>query len=303
MPQVELSSGTIAYEDTGGDGPVLVFLHGVLMDHTVWRKVVPGLRGTYRCVLPTLPLGGHRTPMRPDADLSLRGQALLVGEFLDRLDLREVTLVLNDWGGAQLLLSEGRTARIARLALVACEAFDNYPPGRPGRSLVRAASIPGGLALLTHLLRLRPVRRAPNGWGAMTEHPIPDAIMDAWFRPARTDPGVRRDLAKYLTSTPPRRQLLEWSEQMRAFEGPVLVAWAAQDRLMPREHGPRLAGLFPRGRLAEIEGSRTLVPEDRPDELVRLLQDFLRTTSTPGTTGTTGTTVASGHEKTPGHGE
>ncbi|MCX4981722.1 alpha/beta fold hydrolase [Streptomyces sp. NBC_00572] len=282
MPEVELSSGTIAYEDTGGDGPVLVFLHGVLMDHTVWRKVVPDLRGTYRCVLPTLPLGSHRKPMHPDADLSLRGQALLVGEFLDRLGLDEVTLVLNDWGGAQLLLSEGRTARIARLALVACEAFDNYPPGKPGRSLVRAASVPGGLALLMNLLRLRPVRRVPNGWGAMTEHPVPDTIMDAWFRPARTDPDIRRDLAKYLVSTPPKARLLAWSEQMRSFDRPVLIAWAAQDRLMPREHGPRLAELLPRGRLAEIEGSRTLVPEDRPDELVRLLRDFMQTAAHDG---------------------
>ncbi|MFH9723829.1 alpha/beta fold hydrolase [Streptomyces sp. NPDC017254] len=301
MPEVELSSGTIAYEDTGGDGPVLVFLHGVLMDHTVWRKVVPELRGTHRCVLPTLPLGSHRKPMHPDADLSLRGQALLVGEFLDRLGLREVTLVLNDWGGAQLLLPEGRTARIARLALVACEAFDNYPPGKPGRSLARAASVPGGLALLMNLLRLRPVRRAPNGWGAMTEHPVPDAIMDDWFRPARTNPGVRRDLAKYLTSTPPRARLLEWSERMRSFDRPVLVAWATRDRLMPRAHGPRLAELFPQGRLAEIEGSRTLVPEDRPDELVRLLRDFTRPTDDRRPA--QASDMTSGHEKTPGHGE
>ncbi|NGO79985.1 alpha/beta hydrolase [Streptomyces sp. YC504] len=275
MPRIELSAGTVSYEDTGGDGPVLVFVHGVLMDHTVWRKVVPALRDDYRCVTPTLPLGSHRTPMRPDADLSLRGLALLVGEFLDRLDLREVTLVLNDWGGAQLLLSLGRAERIARLVLASCEAFDNYPPGKPGRSLVRAASVPGGLAFLMQLLRLGPVRRAPGGWGAMSERPVPDAVMDEWFRPARTDRGVRRDLAKYLVSTPPKEQLLAWSEQMRTFDGPVLIAWAAGDRLMPREHGPRLAGLFARSTLAGIEDSRTLIPEDRPDELVRLLREFL----------------------------
>ncbi len=77
MPEIELSAGVIDYEDTGGEGPVLVFLHGLLMDGTVWRKVVADLRDDYRCVLPTLPLGGHRRPMRTDADLSLRGMALL----------------------------------------------------------------------------------------------------------------------------------------------------------------------------------------------------------------------------------
>lgn len=134
MAEVELSAGVIEYTDTAGDGPVVVLCHGLLMDGTVWRKVVPELRERYRCILPTLPLGSHRHAMRPGADLSLRGVALLLGEFLDRLDLHDVTLVLNDWGGGQLLLSEGRDARIGRLVLAACEAFDNYPPGRGGIS-------------------------------------------------------------------------------------------------------------------------------------------------------------------------
>jgi pimeloyl-ACP methyl ester carboxylesterase len=101
------------------------------MDGTVWRKVVSGLRADYRCILPTLPLGGHRRPMRPDADLSLHGMALLVGEFLEKAGLDQVTLIVNDWGGAQILLAEGRTERITRVVLTACEAFDNYPPGCP----------------------------------------------------------------------------------------------------------------------------------------------------------------------------
>lgn len=65
MPEVELAAGTVEYEDTGGDGPVLVLLHGLTMDGSLWRKVVPGLAPDYRRVVPTLPLGGHRRPMRP----------------------------------------------------------------------------------------------------------------------------------------------------------------------------------------------------------------------------------------------
>jgi pimeloyl-ACP methyl ester carboxylesterase len=71
--------------------------------------------------------------MRADADLSIRAQARLVAEFLERLDLREATLVGNDWGGAQLLVSEGIDERVGRLVLASCEAFENYPPGVPGR--------------------------------------------------------------------------------------------------------------------------------------------------------------------------
>ena len=71
--------------------------------------------------------------------------ALLVDEFLEKAGLQEVTLVVNHWGGAQILLAEGRTERIARVVLTACEAFDNYPPGLPGRTIQMVARIPGGI--------------------------------------------------------------------------------------------------------------------------------------------------------------
>ncbi|NUW34801.1 alpha/beta hydrolase [Nonomuraea sp. SMC257] len=275
MPEIELSAGVIEYTDTGGDLPVVVFLHGLTIDSTVWRKVVPELAGEYRCVLPTLPLGSHRRPMRPGADLSLRGLALLVGEFLERLGLREVTLVLNDWGGAQVLVSEGRAERVGRLVLTACEAFDNYPPGLPGRTIAAAARIPGGLWLTMKALRLRAMRRAPGGWGWMSKRPVADEVMDGWFRPAATDPAIRRDLAAYIRSTPAKEVLLDWAERMRGFDRPVLVVWAAEDRLMPRAHGRGLAELFPDARLVEIADSYTLIPEDRPEALVKALRDFL----------------------------
>lgn len=85
MNQIELSAGTIDYQDTGGDGPTLVLLHGLLMDASLWDDVITDLSIDHRCVAPTLPLGAHRHPMRPNADLSLRGIARLVAELIDRL--------------------------------------------------------------------------------------------------------------------------------------------------------------------------------------------------------------------------
>ena len=276
MPEVELSAGTIEYEDTDANGPVLVLLHGVSMDGSLWRHVVTELRSEFRCVVPTLPLGSHRHSMRPDADLSLLGMVRLVAEFLEKLDLRGVTLVGNDWGGAQLLVSEGRAGRVGRLVLVACEAFDNYPPGVPGRTLARAAKIPGGLTVVFQPLRFRALRRLPGAWGWMSKRPVPDEVMDGWFGPALTRPEIRRDLRKYAGFVPPKATLLEWAERQRTFEGPVLVVWAPEDRLMPREHGRRLAELFPNGRLVEIADSYTLIPEDKPVELARAIRNFVR---------------------------
>lgn len=276
MAEIELSAGTVEYEDTGGEGPVVVLLHGVAMNGSLWRKVVPGLRPDFRCVLPVLPLGGHRRPMRPDADLSVLGVARLVAEFLERLGLADVTLVLNDWGGAQALVADGRDQRIGRLVLTSCEAFTNYPPGLPGANLLASARLPGGLRAAFTLLRLPAMRRLPVTWGRMSRYPVPREVMDEWFRPLWTSAEIRRDLRKYILGVPPESELLRWSEALRGFDRPALVAWAAGDRVMPPSHGRRLAELLPRATYVEIEDSRTLIPEDQPAELTAHLRRFLR---------------------------
>ncbi|MCB1253970.1 MAG: alpha/beta hydrolase [Austwickia sp.] len=279
LRQVETSAGPIDYVDSGGPGPVLVFGHGVPMNETQWNPVVPHLDG-YRCLRPTLPLGGHRQPMRPDADLTHHGIARLLGEFLERLDLHEVTLVLNDWGGGQFLLLEPAGARVARLVLVACEAFDNFPPP-PARPMAQLARVPGGLWPFVQLMRLGAVRRAPWGYRAMTVRPLPDEVLIDWFAPATRSAAIRRDFAKFSRSAPSRKAQSSWFEPLRSVRVPVLVVWARQDTMMPPEHGPRLARHYPNARLVEIDDSATLVPWDQPEELARVLREFLADTGAP----------------------
>jgi pimeloyl-ACP methyl ester carboxylesterase len=282
MPEVELSAGTIDYDDTGGLGPVAVLLHGVTMDGSLWRHVVANLRSDFRCVAPTLPLGAHRRAMRKDADLTLRGQAFLVAEFLERLNLNDVTLVCNDWGGALLLMSEGRDQRIGRLVLAACETFDNYPPGLPGRILGLLGKTPGGLLIAAYTLQIRALRRLSITYGWMSKRPVPNEIMDAWLRPMRTERAIRRDLKKYVSGIKhAKAELLAATERLSAFKRPVLVAWATEDRVMPLQHGRRLAELIPQGRLVEIPDSYTLIPEDQPGLLVSHIREFLSDQASP----------------------
>jgi len=275
---VDVSAGTIEYEDTGGEKPTIVLLHGLLNDSSIWRNVVPHLRDDYRCVLPTTPLGSHRRPMKPDADLTIRAHVRLVAEFLERLDLEDVTLVGNDWGGAQLLVSEGLDDRLARLVLTSCEAFDNYPPGLPGKMAALSGRMPGGINVAVQSLRLRPLRRLPLTLGWMSKR-APDDVIDAWLRPAQTNRAIRRDLAKYCRTRFTGGELQEWAERQRRFERPVLVAWATEDRVMPPEHGHRLAALFPDARLVEIPDSYTFIPEDNPAALTTAIRDFMAATA------------------------
>ena len=276
MPAVQLPAGTIDYEDTGGDGPVIVLLHGLIMDGSLWRNVVGHLRRDYRCVLPTLPLGAHRQPMRPNADLSMRGIAGIVGGFMESLDLRDVTLAMNDWGGAQLLVGGASDWRISRLALCACEAFDNVPPKGAARALPYVARIPGGMATALLPFRFDRLRRLPMTYGPLSKRPVPREVMDRWFGPTAAQQNIRRDLRKYVVSSAQgRRDLLAASDALACFDRPALVAWAIEDRLMPREHGRRLADLLPDGQLVEIADSYTLIPEDQPATLAESIRELM----------------------------
>jgi pimeloyl-ACP methyl ester carboxylesterase len=275
MPAVELTAGPIEYEDTGGEGPVLVLIHGLAMDGRLWQDVVTELGDGYRCVLPTLPLGAHRHAMHPDADLSLRGLGQLLADFLEQLDLRDVTLCFNDWGGAQVMVADGLLDRVGRLVLVSCEAFENYPPGIPGRLAWLSAKLPGGLSMMRRTLMIRRARRLPITFGRMSKRGVPDELMDDWLRPlARRE--IRRDLAKYAgDALRGRRDMLAATPALANFARPVLVAWAAEDRIMPPAHGRRLAEAFPAGQLVEIPDSYTLVPIDQPRALAGELRRFV----------------------------
>lgn len=278
MAEIELAAGPIEYRDTGGDGPVMVLLHGLLMDSTLWDGVVARLGGRYRCVVPTLPLGAHRRPVRAGADLSLDGVARLVAELLDRLDLRDVTLVGNDTGGAiaQLVVAGERTAgeetagRVGRLVLVSCEAFDNLPPGLTGRALALTARLPAGaFRAFMQQMRLRPMRRLPIAFGWLTRRG--DAATARWIQPVLTVPGIAADAVRVLRAAfADRRRLERAAERLAAFDRPALVVWAAGDRVMPPEHGRRLARLL-RAPLVEVPDSYTLIPLDQPERMAEAL--------------------------------
>jgi len=274
MREIELSAGTIEYTDTGG-GPTIVLLHGLMMDSSLWDGPIADLSADHRCVAPTLPLGAHRHPMHADADLSLPGIARLVAEFLDRLDLQDVTLVGNDTGGAlvQLLICDG-AARVGRVVLASCEAFDNFPPGLTGKTLALTSKLsPRIFGLFMQQMRLRALRRLPIAFGWLTMRG--DAATARWLKPVLTQPEIRRDAVRVLRAVAADTHLLvEAAECLPGLNRPALVAWATADRVMPPEHGRRLAGLLPQGQLAEVADSYTLIPLDQPARLAQIIREF-----------------------------
>lgn len=274
MAAVELSAGTIEYGDSGGEGPVAVFLPGLAMDERLWEGVVAELGAGFRCLTPVLPFGAHRRALRADADLSLLGVGRIVAEFLERLDLGDVALCFNDWGGAQTMIADGQMERVGRLVLVSCETEGNYPPGLAGNAAWLSCKLPGGLQMMRQTLLRRRLRQLPMIFGQMSKRGIPDELMRSWLEPLKR-PEIRRDLRKYGgEAINGKREIRAATPALRSFERPVLVVWDSEGKMMPNEEGRRLAAAFPDARLVELPDCYTLIPFDQPRALAREIREF-----------------------------
>ncbi len=280
MPEIELSHGTIHYRDVGS-GPVIVLVHGVLVNATVWDPLLAQLSSGARCIAPDLPLGSHRTAMNKDADLSPGGLAGLIAELLERLELDDVTLVGSDTGGAlcQLVCAD-HPARVGRLVLLNCDAFEDFPPPAL-RPLVRGLGrVPGAVAALEVLGRARIVRRASMSIAPLTVAPIPDPMLKGWIAPLH-DRGVRRDLVRVARGISPE-VLLDAALRLPQFDRPALIVWGLRDKFFPVADAERLAQTLPLARLERVPNARTFVQLDAPERLADLVAEFIAAPARPG---------------------
>lgn len=274
--EVSLGHATLRYFEAGpSDGPVVVFVHGLLVNADLWQHVVPGLASAgFRTFAVDWPLGSHQVPT-PDADLTPPGVAALIAEFLVALDLSDVTLVANDTGGALTQIAMTRhPERIGRVVLTPADSFERFFPPLFAY-LPTLARIPGSLWLLAQTLRPTWAQRLPIGFGWLAKRPMGKAVTDSFLVPSRTSREIRRDLARFV-STVHRRHTLAAAEELPAFDRPVLLAWASEERHFPLSLAQRLAEVLPDARIVAIEDSYTFVPLDQPDVLTGLIADFAR---------------------------
>jgi len=275
MPEITLAQGTIRYREQGPpDGPAVVFVHGFLVDGSLWDGAADRLaaRG-FRTLQPTLPLGSHTIALDPGADLTPRGVARLIGDLLAALSLDDVTLVGNDTGGAlcQLLLDTA-PERVGRLVLTDCDAFETFPP-RPFDLLFKAGRRPALLRAALLPTRIAALRHSVLGFGGLAARPLDAAQTRGWVESYLSDAGVRDDVRRFCRGVDPR-ELSAVATRLRRFPGPVLLCWAPRDRFFTIELGRRLQAVFADARLVEIDDSRTFVPLDQPGRLAEEIAAF-----------------------------
>ncbi len=272
--EIALAAGTVRYFENGpADGPVVVFVHGLLVNADLWRRVVPELAGAgLRTLAVDWPLGAHHLPM-PRADFSPPGLADLIASFLADLDIADVTVVANDTGGAltQILMTR-HPDWIGRVVLTPSDSFDRFFP--PVFALLpKLARVPGGTWLIARALQLAVVQRSPLAFGLLAKRPMPKATLDSYVRPSRESRLIRRDLRSFLRQVH-RRHTLAAASLLHHFTRPVLLAWATEDSLFPIDLAERLAAVLPAAVIHRVEDSFTFVPEDQPVALARLVADF-----------------------------
>jgi pimeloyl-ACP methyl ester carboxylesterase len=274
MKSVDVTAGTIEYREEGDpNGPPVVLLHGLLMNDAQWNLVLPLLPDGFRYLLPILPMGGHRIPMRADADLTLPGMVDIVADFLDALDLNDVTLVVTDWGGPLFLTDAGRDKRVARLVICPSEALDNFPPGLPGKVAWLASRNPLTVSLAMRQLKIGWLRRQWLIFGQMAKKPVPQDIVDMWMAPGLADRRIRQDLVKYCRTKFDKADLIRATNRLADFDGDVLVLWS-RNPVMPDDHGTRLAELTG-ATLRYVDDAYVMVMLDQPKQTAAEIGAFL----------------------------
>jgi pimeloyl-ACP methyl ester carboxylesterase len=272
--ELVISAGTIEYREEGDpNGRPVVLLHGLLMNDAQWNLALPLLPPGFRYLLPILPMGGHRIPMREDADLTLPGMVDIVADFLDALDLDDVTLVVTDWGGALFLTDVGRDKRVARLVICPSEAFDNFPPGFPGKVAWLASRNTLTVSLAMRQLKIGWLRKQWLMFGQMAKKPVPQDIVDQWMAAGLADRRIRHDLVKYCRTKFDKADLIRATNRLADFDGDVLVLWS-RNPVMPDHHAVELADLTG-GTLRYVDDANVLVMLDQPEQTAREIGAFL----------------------------
>lgn len=271
--EIDVSRVRIRYREIG-TGPTVVFVHGLLANGDVWRKIAPAVAAQgFRCITPDWPLGSHSIAV-PQMELTPPTVAQLIVDFLGELELDDVTIVANDTGGAltQLIMVD-HGDRLRRVVLVACDAFDHFLPP-PFHLLPRFFAVPSAAWLAAQLLAVPLLQRTPLGLRWIAKYPMPKDIVESYVRPIRVDSAVRHDYRRFTRSID-KRYTLEAASRLSNFDKPVLLVWGSEGRLFPVALAERLLTILPHSELHTIPDCYVFVSEDRPRELTDTVLEFL----------------------------
>lgn len=257
-----------------GEGPVLLFLHGALANGYTWRKVLPDLSSSFRCIALHLPLGGHDIPLSRAADLSPAGIAGLIHRFLQHKQISRLILVSNDTGNAYAQVYASLYPESLRALIFSNgEVSDVFPP--PAFTYLRyAVKLPLFSFLMGKLLSRPSSLTRPGAFGHLSLRVRQEELSQGYIYTFVRQAGIRRDFSRAARHWHPSHTLRAAS-LLRGFRAPVLILWGDQDtHLFPRAVGEKLLEVFPGARWVDIPGASTYIQEDAPEATIEAIADF-----------------------------
>jgi haloalkane dehalogenase len=264
---LDLDGLRMHYVDEGNGAPVLL-LHGEPTSSYLWRNIIPQLPG--RKVAPDLIGFGHSDKPEDVGWYSYDRHVDSIERLVAELDLRDVTLVVHDWGGPiGLRVAVEHPERIERLVILNTGIGGGRPPSETWlrfRDVVREV---GGALDIGRLVE------------AGTAQGLADDVREAYDAPFPTPESKAGVLAfPELVPTEPDHPntapMNRVVEAMKTWEKPTLVVWGAEDTVLPSRFAERFVELIPgaRGPLL-IEGASHFLQEDKPDEVAEAIRAFI----------------------------
>jgi haloalkane dehalogenase len=267
---VELDGARIHYLDEG-TGPTVLLLHGNPAWSFLYRKIIAGLRDEFRCVAPDLP--GYGRSGAPDGHgYTPREHSAIIERFVDLLELRDMTVMVQDWGGPIGLGLAGRRPELIR-ELIIGNTFA-WPLGGELRIRVFSSLMGGPIGReLTRRMNLVPRVFFWRGFARPLAAGVHDAYMAPW-----------RDRARRLPATIGPRQLIAASGYLTDVERglrniadrPALIVWGAQDFAFGEAHRTRSEAAFPNHRAIVYSDASHFLQEDVGDEIADAFKLFHR---------------------------
>lgn len=253
-----------------GVGEEVVFVHGWPTSSFLWRHQVGPLSQTHRVLAPDLP--GFGDSDRPaDVRYDLPFFVSFLGKFLDATDVERATLVCHDLGGPiALTFAVRHPERVGRLVILDTTPYPELPPALRMLLRVMAAPLVGdfivsrtGIALTLRWVGVVGNRAA-----------ITSDVVDGYYRPYAQDRAARRILLRILRELDPG-EMVETAQGLGQIEAPTLIIWGDKDPTAPVSVARRLHQDIQGSQLVVLENCGHFVPEDKPEEVTRLMLEFL----------------------------
>jgi haloalkane dehalogenase len=260
--------GLAMHYDDEGDGPPILLLHGEPTWSYLWRNVAPQLPG--RKIVPDLIGFGRSDKPEELGWYSYDRHVASVATLAEQLDVRDLTLVVHDWGGPiGFRFAVENPDRVERLVILNTAIGGGRPPSETWLRFRQVVRDLGGALDVGRLIE------------AGTTNGLSDDVRqayDACFPTPASKAGALAfpELVPAEPDHPNTVPMNRVADALRTFDRPALIVWGADDPVVPLRIGEHLAALLPNaeGPVA-IEGASHFLQEDKPDEVAAAINAFL----------------------------